>query len=559
MTAGPFRAAPALRALDGIFLLSCGLLFASGLAGIALLHQPVITRDLVGIESSFLRGDSLGMQILRTHVDHILAFQRLLAWLDVHWLGAQQWAALAAIPLACLAIAALVARGARRSGAGPWLAAGAAAAGLLWMGNGFNLTWAMQAHFFMAPAFALAAVTVLTAPAGPGAGRLALCLLLALGAALASGSGLVGCVALALVAPALRLPARRLGALLAGLAAILAGVLWLRGLTHRADLNPVWPWLQDPWPVLLYMQNYLRAPAEMALRVLLPNYQSVLWSGIVADLGLLWIAVVWVIALRSGRRPSPLATQALLLCLLAFGSALVTALVRLDGGPQQAYSQRYLTTSLLYWIGLALLALDAASRARRLARGAILLALLLVNLLLLADLPRHWRIWSGHHAELLQSAGAVLADSADDEPWLRIHPNLTLARDTFGRLRALQGGPFAWPEAAWIGQPAGALFPPGESCDVTTRWLAPRVTAQGNWALAGWSSDGAGDAPDVVLLVDAQGLIAGLTWPDPGVRSAERPPGAPAQGWELWPTAAQRRAGHLLAVAGGTSCPLPWP
>lgn len=551
----------------GLVLLIClagAALVFSGLAGIWLLHQPLVTRDLVGIQGSYLRGGGLLPTLLRTHVDHILAFQRLLAWADVNWLGAQQWAALAAIPLSCLAIALLAAAGAGRSAPTGARSARLAAAlvvgsGLFWMGNGFNLVWAMQAHFFMAPAFTLAALTVLvTAPASLP--RISLCLLLAALGGLSSGSGLIGCIALALVAPLLRLPRRQLFLLLLSLAAILAVILWLRGLTLRADARPAWPWYQDPWPVLLYLQNYLRAPAVLALRALLPAYQSGLSAAIAADLGLAALAAVWLRALLTGRRPTPLALQGLLLSLLSLGSGLVTALVRLQGGVEQAYAERYLTTGLLYWIGLALLLLDAAWRAPRRRQAAGLLALLLLQALLLAGLPRQWRVWSGHHGDLVQAAGAVISGTEDSEPWLRVHPNLPLVHGVYDLLRGRGGGPYAWPEAGWIGQPLAAVSPPlASGCDYGTRWQPPRRSADGNWALAGWTSDKAGEAPTAILRLDGAGRIAAVTWPDKGTLLEQRPPEVALPGWELWLSDAQRDTGQLVAVTPAGSCPLPWP
>ncbi len=545
-------------------LLGASALVVSGLVGLQRLHLPLIMRDLVGIQGVYLLGGDLLSNLFSVHVDHILAFQRLLAWIDVRWLGAQQWAALAAIPLSCAALGLLVACGAARDQPAPrWpvalLAGLLAAGGLLWVAGSFNLFWAMQAHFFMAPVFGLAAATLLARRPDSMPVLLAALLLLAM-AGVTSGSGLVSIVALALVLLPLRLPRRRLALIYGALALLLVSLFLLRAETHRRDLHEAWDWWRDPLPVLQYLYNYLQSPAMRALRPVLPAYQTGLWAGIVTGLGFFGLlASAWWGLVR--RRPSLLATQGQLLCLIGLGSGLVTALVRLDGGIQQAFAERYFSTALLYWIGLLLLLLDLARRGTWRRQAAGLLALALLQVTLVVGLPRYWRMAEAHHAEQLQAAAALLgATDPDSEAVLRLHPNLELADRVYGALRDRQGGVFAWPEAGWIGQPLGSLFQPSaKPCAFATRWLPTRQTADGNLALVGWTADQAGAAPDAILLVDAAGNIAALTWPSRGTQAAQRPRDAIAAGWELWLTPAQRQGGQLLALTGATYCPLAWP
>jgi hypothetical protein len=562
-----------LRLADAALALAGGLgalaIAAVGLCAVLLLHLPVPVRDLVDLQLPYLLGADLLSVLLRVHVDHVLMFQRLLAWVDLFWLRGELWASLGATVLACAAVGLLVAQAAWRDAreapgalprALPPLAGLVASAGLLWLGNGYNLAWALQACFFMVPAFALAALARLMRRPSPGTADLAVALLLAACATVTVGTGLVAVLALALVVLSLRLPRRVTVPWLPLLALLPAAAWWLGGLGAKVDAAETSPWqrLGEPLLLLDYLRRYLAEPARLALDAVLAGYQARVAAQVLLAAGLLaLLADGWRLVHRR-RRPARLAAQGHLLCLLAIGSGLATGLARLDGNPAQAASLRYLTTGLLFWIGLLLLALSALRTAPPAWRKGGLAGLLVVQLVLLAGLPRFWSDMRVRQAEVAQAAAHLLGGEWDDEALRRITRDPERARLYFSLLRALPGGLYRREEAAWIGQPAEALATKDPRCLDDLAWLSPRTTAAGTLALAGWSTQG-GTTPDAILLLDAAGRVEAIAWPTPGVLPAARPPDAADLGWELWVTPAQRAKGSLARLQSDRLCPLPWP
>ena len=548
----------------------CAAVIASvGLLAVDRLHLPVPVRDLIDLHLPYLQGESVLRVLPRVHVDHLIVFQRLLAWIDLYWLRGELWASLGATLLACAAVGLLVAQAAWRDAretagalprALPPLAGLVAAAGLLWLGNGYNLAWALQGCFFMVPAFALAALARLMRRPSPGPGERALALLFAACALVTVGTGLVAVVALGLLVLALRLPRPALLTLLPLLALLLAAAWWLGGLGAKGGTDATSPWqrLGDPLLLLDYLHRYLAEPARLALDAVFSGYQARVATQVLLAAGLLALLAAWWQMLRHGRRPTRLAAQGHLLCLLAIGSGLAPGLARLEGNPAQAASLRYLTTGLLFWIGLLLLALAALRTAPPAWRRAGLMALLVVQLVLLAGLPRFWSQMEVRHAEVAQAAAHLLGATWDDQALGRITQDPERARRYFTLLRALPGGLYLRDEAAWIGQPASALGSDKFRCDNYIVWLPPRPTAAGNSALTGWPTDG-GLAFDALLVLDGAGRIEGVALPTRGVQPDHRPDNTLDLGWELWLTPAQRAGGSLVELRGRQLCPMAWP
>ena len=444
--------------------------------------------------------------------------------------------------------------------AAPALAGCCAAAGLLWPGNGYNLAWGMQSCFFMVPVFGLAALALLLRRTVPSPAQAAGAAALAACALVTVGTGLAAVTALALLLPVLRLPRRIWLPLLAALVLLLFAALSVGGLGAGVAAKSPWRWLDDPLPLLDYLRRYLGEPARLALAPLLPPYQTFLATQILLAGGLLALVAGWSRLLWFRARPTRLAAQGHFLCLMAIGSALATGLARLEDNVNQAASIRYLTTGLLFWIGLLLLALAAARALRPLPRGAVLFGLLLVQIVLLAGLPRYWSDMQARHGEALQATAALLGAPVEPEALRRLIRDPVRGGRFVTLLRDLPGGVFRRDEARWLGHPASDLGDEEAGCLMAVRWLPPRPTEAGNLALAGWPAAGA-PVPEAVLLLDAEGRVAALTWPAAGIQRASRPGDDAVRdlGWELWVTPEQRAAGRLVALTSARLCALPWP
>jgi hypothetical protein len=106
-------------------------------------------------------------------------------------------------------------------------------------------------------------------------------------------------------------------------------------------------WLHQPIQMAIYVINYIGAPLDWGRPTLAIVFGLI---GLAAAVFVLWRTVF-----SSNREPLHLLLASLLLFVL--GSAVITALGRLQLGTEQALSARYQTVSLLLWLSLAVLLL----------------------------------------------------------------------------------------------------------------------------------------------------------------------------------------------------------
>ncbi len=165
----------------------------------------------------------------------------------------------------------------------------------------------------------------------------------------------------------------------------------------------------------------LRHPIEYPLYVLRYLGQPVLnWNGTAAA----WMGgaglLAWIVLLYRTRVEKHVFASCLGLGLYAIGSALITGLARIEFGPDQAMSSRYITLANPLWLAIAFLAwsLPPGRKSRWLPRAAWTLAVLLV----MASLYGGYR-WTERYHAYSESRSALMAG---DRPELlkRLYPDV---------------------------------------------------------------------------------------------------------------------------------------
>ncbi len=189
---------------------------------------------------------------------------------------------------------------------------------------------------------------------------------------------------------------------------------WANAFFGLAD-PPLQPWLQHS--VGSEMTNAANAVVEAS---------HVSWLTLSAIFGVLGIAAFGArIAWRFWHRaePSRYETLANALCIFALLTAAVIGIGRLDyfdQFPTQPFADRYLAWTCLFWVGLAMLLLDDASRSKNpLATSAILTWCFVLPFLIW---PTH-KSWAGWTASLYRSSERTAAAARSDVFDAELLPN----------------------------------------------------------------------------------------------------------------------------------------
>lgn len=380
-----------------------------------------------------------------------------------------------AVGLAALVAAALVARRALAD-RGPAVRAAAAlalAAGVCWGGNARKLAHGSETVHLGLVLLALAAglraltarrtVDDLRAPAVAASWSLF--------ATMCFGSGLALAPAFAVVLWLQRAPRRcyaplALAALVGAAAVMVASDDPLpRPATDAANLLDFWlRWLGAPsaWALspALDPAHAARLPFEW-LRALATTVASPLDAAFGPALAARWpacafglLAVAWLgrASWRARRDGAPgLALFGLGMAWCGAGIGALVVLARRDYFvelPVQLTTQRYLPWSMLAWTGLVLQATATAADGRRALLGALAFAVALAP-------SNVWTLRFMYRQRVIAeatAAGAVVGVIGRDFPLEETDPDDL--RAAIPPLRAARKGPFAWPEASWLGRPA---------------------------------------------------------------------------------------------------------
>jgi hypothetical protein len=243
-----------------------------------------------------------------------------------------------------------------------------------------NFCWAFQLSFVLVNLWAAAAVLCLVihkqrlASGQPGGiGLVLVSLLAATAATFTNGNGITIWPVLIVLALLAKLPWRIAAIYGIGLACILP--VYLIGYhspsQHASPLKSIY---QSRW-VLEYIANYLGGGVVPDSAILKTGA-----IGLAPAIGLLGLIAAILLIVRLAMQGSKKGLLELALAgilLYAMATALITSLGRVNHGPLQAFTSRYQSFGLLFWLALALWVISIAARQRT-ATGLIAVYLLII-------------------------------------------------------------------------------------------------------------------------------------------------------------------------------------
>lgn len=300
----------------------------------------------------------------------------------------------------------------------------------------------------------------------------------------------------------------------------------------------------------LYLTHYIRPPwhanplSSIATPVKLAEY----WTGylgspwfrwglhLAAPLGLaaLLAALAVVLGFRYYMRTHrAFAIQLALTLLFCAGTAFITALGRLNFGPQQSFASRYQTIALLFWCCFGLMALLFAAESYRARNLLIAFQICLLLVMARGAVRAHFPIENArlHGFRLHQVTTSLLTGVDDDENFLlalgqtpgQIEPQVRY-------LRRKRLSVFSSEAYRQLDMPLKSVFTivAPQQCRGRLESATPLSSAQ-SLAISGWAWDDQHQRPPLRIVVTANGVITGLAAvgaeraevraADPGVRS----------------------------------------
>ncbi len=293
-----------------------------------------------------------------------------------------------------------------------------------------NFTWAFQIGFvwpFLLATLALIAVAFFERWRHPAL-AITLAVLAPITAALGVAGGLLIAPVSIVLAAAKRLPGRYIAALSGAFLA--SAVAYLYGYRRSATDLPAVAVLSHAKDLFVYFLTYFGASWTR----ILPHKERT-----IACISLIAYAALLIGRVRWASKTSDLEWFLLGECTLMLATALLTAFGRIQFGVGQAFASRYQTPAMLYWSGLAGLALIQVRRSwpQRLAIAqAILLVVMLASI---ATLPKAWRATNGRAAALRSACQAVMGPNFRPEDARELYENPEVIREARPFLRKIWG------------------------------------------------------------------------------------------------------------------------
>jgi hypothetical protein len=262
----------------------------------------------------------------------------------------------------------------------------------------------------------------------------------------------------------------------------------------------------------LYVLSFIAGPVVNLLRVLVPDGTAfdVAWALTLPAL----FVYAWQALRCFARPPSALQGWALALGCFTVCNGMETSIGRAFFGFAQAADVRYLIGQMPFWAGLVLLAFGAAAdktaRAQTLCGAAFACA---AAALLVSQQP-YTGIMRDEAAWRMNLAVAALDHTINPALFAGAQPvfpaEIPVVVDG---LRAHGWGPFAWPQARWIGRPVAHFASETTACAGAFDAMAKVQSGAGQpqaWRATGWAAGTNGGGPDWILLVDQDGTVRGL-------------------------------------------------
>jgi hypothetical protein len=466
--------------------------------------------------------------VLAADNGHPEVFANLVRYASLHWLQGSEGVQIAIGLLLALAALGVLLQVVWRTREVP-LAGRAAAVfvltlGLFWLGNARGLLHDNETLHIYSVLLCLAAALSLLLGASREAPaslvRVAVAAALCFVASFNFGSGIASFGALLVLLFVQRAPLSRFYVVIAGLLLAVLSYRLLAGSSGRLVLQP-WEqtsvmlrWLAAPliylfWPfvdpavanTLPYPLTHAGFIARLWTAVFGDVYRNVILQALAGAALTLAIVIATLQARRRQESTNDIVRLGLALAWFALGVAGLIALMRTGyfvALPSQVYAPRYLPWSSLAWAGI-LLALVAQRPSR--ARLIVVAAVGMFSLAAEFDMTQVMRSQRNGAEDTALAAVVGVWPEADGR-------SENVPQETRAGARALQRaavGPFAWPEAALIGQavPPAAGGHPVDWVDIrraTTDLTSEGVRLQGKVTAASCAR----------LLVVAEGRVIGL-------------------------------------------------
>jgi hypothetical protein len=295
--------------------------------------------------------------------------------------------------------------------------------------------------------------------------------------------------------------------------------------------------LEKLWPLSQFLCATLASP------FLGPNrLQAAVEIG---ALGIGILAVIFVKLLYDGgfvlrrhtAQPQERARLALLtlacFCLISCASI---AIGRAFQGIGQAFSSRYSTGAIVFWVSLLLLFLSFIPRRVQTA-GSFVLA---IGACVIAGSWLEGARWSILDRELMVAPveTAMLADVPDWLAYLQSGPQSRVSIPQTPELRRAQLSVFSEPWSKWLGKPVTEVVSPDRDLNCHGAVESSLEVSPGGWQLMGWSSKGSR-----LLVLNSHGIVAGY-----GKITVLRPDIGEAPGSSAWIAHAQAPEGESISI-----------
>jgi hypothetical protein len=379
-----------------------------------------------------------------------------------------------------------------------------------------NLCWAFQLSFVLVNLWVVAAMLCLVmhkqrlaSGQRAGMGLVLASLLAATAATFTNGNGITIWPVLILLALLAKLPWRTIAIYAIGLACVVP--VYLIGYHSPSKHASPFDSIHQPRHVLEYMANYF-AGAVMPDRAILKTRAI----GVAPAIGLLGlitaiVLILWL-ALRGSKKG--LLEYALAgIILYAMATALITSLGRLNLGTLQAFTSRYQSFALLFWLALALWIISIA--ARQTTAIGLIAAYLLIIVIACYSATKYSGIVE--HVSFNKAAkelgGAAMITGVHDDGFLRSQILSTpIAWPEVEELRTRQLSLFSSPRAKQFGQDFAHYYPVAShsTCEGKADDASYVSTNPEGIVIHGWLVQGlTGDPLEEVLFV-AEGKIVGF-------------------------------------------------
>lgn len=494
------------------------------------------------------------------HNEHRILFYKLLFIVDMQFFHGRNWPMFAAMFCSQAALAVVIGYMLYKLGdvKGPlWRACfGLTLFCLFCPSQWENFCWAFQLSFVLVNLWAAAAVLCLImhkqrlASGQPGGmGVVIVSLLAATAATFANGNGITIWPVLIVLALLTKLPWRIVAIYVIGLACILPA--YLIGYHSPSPLASPLKSISQSRQVLEYMANYFAGGVMPDSAIL--KTRAIGLAPAIGLLGLIAaIALILWLTLR-GSKKGLLEFALAGILLYAMATALITSLGRVNSGTLQAFTSRYQSFVLIFWLALSLWIISIAARQPT-AVGLVGVYLLIVAMACYAATQYGGIVDHVSNNKAARELGGVaMIAGIHDDGFLRSEILPTpIAWPEVEELRTRQLSLFSSPRAKQFGQDFAHFYRVAspDTCEGKVDDASYVSTNPEGMVIHGWLVQGLkGDPMEEVLFV-AEGRIVGFGVVEPerfDVLNALRPRHASRRAWIGY---AQLTEGKTLELYG---------